>query len=69
MPERHDRPDPALLPLDDDVEARTPRQDANVVKYGGIASSDADIEDASRDTYGSPMGPGGLGEAGEESDQ
>jgi hypothetical protein len=35
-------------------------EDRNVVKRGGIAKSEADISDVSRDTYGTPIGPGGT---------
>jgi hypothetical protein len=36
------------------------RQHRDVVRYGGIAESDADVGDVSRDTYGTPIGPAGT---------
>jgi hypothetical protein len=40
-------------------QAQDAVQERNIVRDGGIARSDAEIEDVSRDTYGSPIGPGG----------
>jgi archaemetzincin len=36
------------------------RSDQSVVKRGGIAKSEAEMSDVSRDTYGTPIGPGGT---------
>jgi hypothetical protein len=41
-------------------QAQDAAQERNIVRDGGIARSDAEIEDVSRDTYGSPIGPGGA---------
>jgi hypothetical protein len=40
-------------------QAQDAVQERNIVRDGGIARSDADTADVSRDTYGSPIGPGG----------
>jgi hypothetical protein len=40
-------------------QAQDAVRERNIVRDGGIARSDADIEDVSRDTYGSPIGPNG----------
>jgi hypothetical protein len=40
-------------------QAQDAVRERNIVRDGGIARSDADVEDVSRDTYGSPIGPGG----------
>ena len=40
-------------------QAQDTVQERNIVRDGGIARSDADIADVSRDTYGSPIGRGG----------
>jgi hypothetical protein len=48
----HDR---ARMDRSDRVdEAQDALRDRNIVRDGGIAPSDADIEDVTRDTYGSP---------------
>jgi hypothetical protein len=48
----HDR---ARMDRSDRVdEAQDALRDRNIVRDGGIARSDADIEDVTRDTYGSP---------------
>ena len=39
-------------------QAQDAVRDRTIVRDGGIARSDAEIEDVSRDTYGSPIGPG-----------
>jgi hypothetical protein len=39
-------------------QAQDAVQERNIVRDGGVARSDADIADVSRDTYGSPIGPG-----------
>ena len=39
-------------------EAQDAVRERNVVRDGGIARSDADIEDVSRDTYSTPMNAG-----------
>jgi len=40
-------------------QAQDAVQERNIVRDGGIARSDAEIEDVSRDSYGSSIGPGG----------
>jgi hypothetical protein len=40
-------------------QAQDAVQERNIVRDGGVARSDADIADVSRDTYGSPIGTGG----------
>jgi hypothetical protein len=39
-------------------QAQDAVRERNIVRDGGIARSDADIEDVSRDTYGSDLGSG-----------
>ena len=39
-------------------QAQDAVRERNIVRDGGIARSDADIEDVSRDTYGSDIGSG-----------
>jgi hypothetical protein len=57
MPEPEHDP----LPLPPEIEERTPHQSDDVVRDGGIARDDSAAADVSRDTYGSPLGPGGTG--------
>src|SRR5918993_1099783 len=40
-------------------QAQDAVQERNIVRDGGVARSDADIADVSRDSYGSPIGPDG----------
>jgi len=40
-------------------EAEDLVRERNIVRDGGIARSDTDIEDVTRDTYSTPIGPGG----------
>ena len=66
MNEHDEDPDDLRRRFDRIGEGQPRRQHADVVRHGGIADTDADASDVSRDTYGTPLGPGGTGGPADE---